>query len=156
MVLVKCIQNLCTYSQFFVCVSLLSCSRISSGTLNSSLFPRLPLIQLILVRVIKLSLAELSLISKSFRFGSVVSLVLFFLKVLSAMLEQWATTVDRSLLTLKAIVDRNANFHCWEDSGSSESYSYRGKKVADPPERETLNVADPHFSQCGGPTCEEE
>ena len=31
-----------------------------------------------------------------------------------------------------------------------------GKKAADPPEREILNVADPHFSQCGGPTCEGE
>ena len=31
-----------------------------------------------------------------------------------------------------------------------------GKKVSDLPEREILNVADPHFSQCGGPTCEGE
>ena len=31
-----------------------------------------------------------------------------------------------------------------------------GKKVEDPLERETLNVADPHLSQCGGRTCEGE
>ena len=36
---------------------------------------------------------------------------------------------------------------------SPESY---GKKVADPPEREILTLADPHFSQSGGPTFEEE
>ena len=30
------------------------------------------------------------------------------------------------------------------------------KKVADPPEKEILNVADPHFLQCGGPRCEGE
>ena len=29
-------------------------------------------------------------------------------------------------------------------------------KVADPPKRKILNVADPHFSQCGGSTCEGE
>ena len=28
------------------------------------------------------------------------------------------------------------------------------KKVADSPEREILNVVDPHFSQCGGPSIE--
>ena len=56
----------------------------------------------------------------------------------------------------KATVDRNVNSHCWQDSGSSESYCYRVKKVADPPEMEILNVADPHFSQYGGPTCEGE
>ena len=28
--------------------------------------------------------------------------------------------------------------------------------MVDPPEREILNVADQHFSQCGGPTCEGE
>ena len=42
--------------------------------------------------VIKLSLAELSLISKQFRFGSVVSLVLFILKVLSKVGEEVSTT----------------------------------------------------------------
>ena len=26
--------------------------------------------------------------------------------------------------------------------------------MADPPDRKILNVADPHFSQCGRPTCE--
>ena len=26
--------------------------------------------------------------------------------------------------------------------------------MADPSEREILNMVDPHFSQCGGPTCE--
>ena len=30
------------------------------------------------------------------------------------------------------------------------------KKVAVPPEKEILNVADPHFSQCGRHTCEGE
>ena len=43
-----------------------------------------------------------------------------------------------------------------QDSGNSESYDYRVKKVADPPEREILNVVDSHFSQCGRPTCEGE
>ena len=28
--------------------------------------------------------------------------------------------------------------------------------MADLPEREILNMVDAHFSQCGGPTCEEE
>ena len=54
----------------------------------------------------------------------------------------------------KATVDRNVNSHCWQDSGSSKSYCDRVKKVAEPSEMEILNVADPHFSQCGGPTCE--
>ena len=40
--------------------------------------------------------------------------------------------------------------------GSPEGYGYRGRKVADPPERKILNVVDPHFPQCGGPTCERE
>ena len=31
---------------------------------------------------------------------------------------------------------------------------YRVKKMADPVEKKMLNVADPHFSQCGGPLCE--
>ena len=35
------------------------------------------------------------------------------------------------LVALKATVDRNVNVHCWQDSGSSESYSHRVKKVAD-------------------------
>ena len=28
--------------------------------------------------------------------------------------------------------------------------------MMDPPKRKTLNVADPHYSQCGRPTCEGE
>ena len=58
------------------------------------------------------------------------------------------------LVVLKATVDRNVNSHGWQDSSSSESYGYRVSKVADPPEKEILNVADPHFSQCGGSTYE--
>ena len=53
---------------------------------------------------------------------------------------------SRFLVALKATVDRNVNSHCWQDSGSSESYGFRVKKVPDPPEKEILNVADPHFS----------
>ena len=68
--------------------------------------------------------------------------------------EASALNVVGILIALKAIVDRNVNPHCWQDSGSSENYGYRVKKVADPPEREILNVADPHLSQCGGPSCE--
>ena len=52
------------------------------------------------------------------------------------------------------MVDKNINSHCRQDSNNSESYGYRMRKVADPPEREILNVADPHLSQCAGPTCE--
>ena len=60
------------------------------------------------------------------------------------------------LVALKATVDRNINSHCWHDSSSSENYGYRVRKVADSPEKEILNVADLHFSQCAGPTCEGE
>ena len=38
-----------------------------------------------------------------------------------------------------------------QDFSSSESYNYRGRKVADPPERKILNVANPHFSQVADP-----
>ena len=47
---------------------------------------------------------------------------------------------------LAATVDKNVNSHCLQDSSSSESYGYRMKKMADPPEREILNVVEPHFS----------
>ena len=67
-----------------------------------------------------------------------------------------ALKVDRIFITLEATVDMNANFHCWHDSGSSESYGYRVKTMADPAEKEILNVADLNFSQYDGPTCEEE
>ena len=55
------------------------------------------------------------------------------------------------LVALKTVVDRNVNSHCWHDSGSSESYGYRMKKVADPPEREILNVTDPHSHSVADP-----
>ena len=55
-------------------------------------------------------------------------------------------TVDRILVALKATVDRNVNSHGWQDSIISESYSYKVKKEVDPPLKEMLNVADPHFS----------
>ena len=42
-----------------------------------------------------------------------------------------------------------------ETKATKSPVSY-GKKVVDPPEREILNVADAHFSQCDGPTCEGE
>ena len=48
------------------------------------------------------------------------------------------------LLVLKATVDKNVNSHCGQDSDSSESYSYRVEMVADPLERDILNVAGPH------------
>ena len=55
----------------------------------------------------------------------------------------------------------NNVIHCVADSqvkemqATNSPVSY-GKKVADPPESEILNVADPHLSQCGGLTCEGE
>ena len=57
-----------------------------------------------------------------------------------------ALKVDRIFIGLKATVDMNANSHCWQDSGSSESYGYRVKTVADPAEKEILNVAELNFS----------
>ena len=66
------------------------------------------------------------------------------------------TTNDEILVALNAIVDRNFNSHRWQDSGSSESYGYGVKKVEDSPEKEMLNIAEPYFSYCSGPTCEEE
>ena len=65
-------------------------------------------------------------------------------------------TVDRNLVAPKTIVDRDVNSHCCKDSTSSETYGYRVRKVANPTEKEILNVVDPHFSQCGGHTCEVE
>ena len=65
-------------------------------------------------------------------------------------------TVDRNLVAPKTIVDRDVNSHCCQDSTSSEIYGYRVRKVANPTEKEILNVVDPHFSQCGGHTCEVE
>ena len=67
-----------------------------------------------------------------------------------------ALKVNRTLVVLKATVDGNVSSHCWQDSGSSESYDYRVKTVADLPLKKVLNVADPYFSQCDGPTCEGE
>ena len=63
-------------------------------------------------------------------------------------------SVHKILMALKATVNRNVNSHCWQDSGTSESYGDRVKKVGDQAEMEILNVAGPHFSQCGGATCE--
>ena len=60
------------------------------------------------------------------------------------------------LVALKSTVDRNVNPHCWQVSSSSKNYGNRVKKVANPPKKKILNVVDPHFSQCGGPTCEGE
>ena len=65
-------------------------------------------------------------------------------------------TIGWILEPLKATVHRNRNSHCWQDSGKPESYVCRVKKVVGPPKRVMLNVADLHFSQCGGFTCEEE
>ena len=66
------------------------------------------------------------------------------------------TTVERILVgqaTLSTpIVD--VKHSLFQVSGSSERYGYRVKKAADPPESETLNAADPHFSQCYRSTCE--
>ena len=72
------------YTCFFVYVSFVMF--YPNFNWNSSLFIKLQSIKSILVFVIKLSLAELPLISKSFRFESVDSLVLFFLNVLSTIL----------------------------------------------------------------------
>ena len=52
-------------------------------------------------------------------------------------------TVDRILVAPKSYV-------------VNSDRSYRVHKVANLPEREILNFADPQFSQFGGPTCEEE
>ena len=52
--------------------------------------------------------------------------------------------VDSNLVTLEAAVDRNVSSYCWKDS---ESYSYKAKKVADPLEKEMLNVADPQVKE---------
>ena len=60
------------------------------------------------------------------------------------------------MVALKTKVDRNVNSHCWEDFDRSESYDYRVKKVADQLEKEIPHVVDPHFSQRGGPICEDE
>ena len=64
------------------------------------------------------------------------------------------STVDRILVALKAVVDNNVNFHLWRDSGGLESYGYSLKEMADPPEKEMLNVVEPHFLECGGRICE--
>ena len=53
-------------------------------------------------------------------------------------------TGTSTLKVLGILVALKANF---------SSYGYRGSKVVDPPERKILNVVDPPFSQCGGPTC---
>ena len=53
-------------------------------------------------------------------------------------------SVNKILVALKAIVDRNVSFHCWQDFSGSKNYGYGVKKVADPPEMEILNVANPH------------
>ena len=41
-------------------------------------------------------------------------------------------TVDRILAAPKVTLDKNVYSHYWQDFGSSESYGYRVKKVADP------------------------
>ena len=86
------------------------------------------------------------------------------------------TTVDRILIALKAMVTdwkggrptflsvtgprvrRNNGIHCVKYPQVREMHSFvsYSKKVADPPERKILNVADQHFSQCGRPACEGE
>ena len=48
-----------------------------------------------------------------------------------------------------------ADPHVREMQATNTPVSY-GKKVADPLKKEILNVADPHFFQCGGPTYEVE
>ena len=50
----------------------------------------------------------------------------------------------------------NLSSQSCQDFGSSDSYGYKGRKVADPPERKFINVANPHLSECGVPTCEGE
>ena len=64
------------------------------------------------------------------------------------------STVDRILVALKAVVDKNVNLHLWQDSGCLESYGYSVKEIAEPPEKEMLNVVEPHFLECGGRICE--
>ena len=53
-------------------------------------------------------------------------------------------TVEKILSVLKTLVDRNVHAHRRHDSGSSESYGYKVKKVVDLPEE--VNA------KCGGPT----
>ena len=55
-------------------------------------------------------------------------------------------TVDKIMVAMKAAVDRNFNFHHWQDSGSSESYSYRVQKVfVDLAEKENVKCDRPTF-----------
>ena len=71
----------------------------------------------------------------------------------------WRTRISHSVADPH--VRGNNVIHCvadpqvWEMQATNSPVSY-GKKVTDPPEREILNVADPHFLQRGGPTCEKE
>ena len=65
-------------------------------------------------------------------------------------------TVVEILVALWVTVDKDVNSNCWQDFSTSESYGHREKKVSDSPERRILNVADPYFLQCGGPTREGE
>ena len=52
-------------------------------------------------------------------------------------------TVDRILVAPKARVDRSVNLHCSRGLGGPESYRYRVKKVANPPERESSKYGRP-------------
>ena len=60
------------------------------------------------------------------------------------------------LVALKTTISKNVSSQCCHDFGSSESCGNRVKKVANPSERKMLNVAEPHFSQGGGPIYEGE
>ena len=50
--------------------------------------------------------------------------------------------VDKLLVALKATGNKDANSHCWQDPGSSESYDYREEKVVDSSEK--------RYIKCGG------
>ena len=52
---------------------------------------------------------------------------------------------SRFLAALKAAVNRNVNPNYWQDSGSSESYSYRVKKGGGPTRKENPKCDRPTF-----------
>ena len=68
----------------------------------------------------------------------------------------WGNNVIHCVADPQVTEKRKSALKSCRDFSSSKSYGYRGRKVAHPPKRKVLNVAEPHFSHCGGPICEEE
>ena len=57
-------------------------------------------------------------------------------------------TVEKILVALKAIVERNVNSHRWKDSGILKATA---KKAADPLEKKIPNIADQHSHSVADP-----